>query len=505
MFEGTLLTPTFSVPDIPNHGLLVIGYSRQDGLSPYGLRLDRLLRGTILRSLESTQFAGNHGDVIEISTPKGEGPDRVLCVGLGDGHNSTTDLERLGGKIYRYVNKQRLASVYIALNDALPGRNVAEALAHLAFGLCIGSYSFDRYLLNKSEKNIESIYIFGDQPQSSQAYFDPLYSEVQGILMARELTMLPPSDLTPMMLAERAQELEALGVEVTLIKSGQLIESGFATVHAVGRGSAFPPCVAILKWRGSSQDNAKIGLAGKGVTFDAGGMTLKPASQQPFMKYDMGGAAAVLGALYSIADQKMDVDVIGVIGLAENLPGPEAYKTGDILKMRTGVHVEVTYPDAEGRLILADLLTYLVDSYELEAVVDAATLTGTVVAAIGENKTGLFSNSDDLTDRFQRASIKSGEAVWRLPMDNSYLNDLSSPIADFKNMPAPNSMGILSGSASVAASFLNQFTRDTPFVHLDIGGSAWSSKEFDFGGVGPTGAGARLLSHFIKGYSFTNI
>ena len=254
--------------------------------------------------------------------------------------------------------------------------------------------------------------------------------------------MLPPSDLTPMMLAEHAQKLEALGVNVTLIQSEQLIEKGFSSVHAVGRGSAYPPCVAIMEWKGASNNAPRIGLAGKGVTFDAGGMTLKPASQQPFMKYDMGGAAAVVGALYAIAEQQLDIGVVGMIGLAENLPGPQAYKTGDVLRMQTGLSVEVNYPDAEGRLILADLLAHLVADYQLEAIVDAATLTGTVVAAIGSGRTGLFSKNDDLVERFQAAAETSDEAIWRLPLDEGYLADLSSHIADVKNMPSPNAMGI---------------------------------------------------------------
>jgi leucyl aminopeptidase len=311
------------------------------------------------------------------------------------------------------------------------------------------------------------------------------------VILARDLVNEPANVLGPLEFAAKAKELEALGVEVEVLGEKEMKKLKMAALLGVAQGSTRPPQLAVMRWNGGKKGEAPVAFVGKGVVFDTGGISIKPAAGMEEMKGDMGGAAAVVGAMHAIAGRKAKANVLGIIGLVENMPDGNAQRPGDIVTAMSGTTIEILNTDAEGRLVLADALWYTQQKYKPAIMIDLATLTGAVLVALGNLNAGLFSNNDDLADKLLASAKSSGEPLWRLPLSKEYDKIIDTPNADDKNTG-----GRWAGSIT-AAQFLQRFTNDVPWAHLDIAGTAFGAPKDDICQSWASGYGVRLLNQLV--------
>lgn len=373
----------------------------------------------------------------------------------------------------------------------------AEQVAQAALGAHLAAYRFDHYrtkLPEDKKTTLQTINISCEDPKAANRAYTRFYESVaDGIYMARDLVNEPPNRLYPASYAERILELRSLGLDIEVLDEDTMQDLGMNALLGVGRGSVRESQCVIMKWQGGKPKEKPVCLIGKGVTFDTGGISLKPGANMWDMKADMGGSAAVVGAMAALATRKAKVNVIGLVGLVENMPDGQAQLPGDIVTSMSGQTIEVQNTDAEGRLVLADILHYAHKTYAPQSMVDLATLTGAIIVSLGHDYAGLFSNNDELAAGLSAAGTKSTERVWRMPLNKAYDKLVDSQVADMKN--------ISSGSAAAsitAAQFLQRFVGETAWAHLDIAGTAMKntrpdSREPTFG----TGFGVRLLNQWI--------
>lgn len=395
----------------------------------------------------------------------------------------------LGGEVWKKIKQCREVKTQIV-------NAKAECLYDFALGVELASYSFDKYFTKKPASfypNLEKM-VFTDSHLKDFSGYKPYASLAQSVRYARDLINEPANAVTPQIMSEDIKRLEYLGLSVDILDEEQMKERGFNLALAVGQGSANRPKIVVIKWHGDDLDDKfKIGLVGKGVTFDSGGISIKPAANMGDMKQDMAGAAAMTAVMKSIALQKIKQNVVAVVGLVENMPSGSAYRPGDVLKSMSGQTVEVNNTDAEGRLVLADCLTYIQQEFKPEYVLDMATLTGAIVIALGNTFAGLFSNSQALQKELQNAGLYTGERVWPMPMDKEYDKQMDSAIADMKNTG-----GRAAGSAT-AACFLQRFIeKDTKWAHIDIAGMDLSDGSKVLYPKGASAYGVRLVNRFIR-------
>jgi len=359
------------------------------------------------------------------------------------------------------------------------------------FGANLASYYFDSYFTEKNdENNSVRLAVGGDALDENSALFQDREALANGVFLARDLVFEPANKLYPGEFAARCSALSALGLEVEILDEAAMETLGMGALLGVGQGSRRDSFMVVMNWKGGG-DEAPFALVGKGVTFDTGGISLKPAKGMEDMKWDMGGAAAVTGAMCAIAGRKVAKNVVGVIGLVENMPDGNAQRPGDVVKSMSGKTIEVINTDAEGRLVLADALHYTETRFKPQAMVNLATLTGAIIASLGKEYGGLFANSDDLVSQLVSAGEATGERLWQMPMGPAYDRMLKSHIADMKNIGGPY------GGAITAACFLARFVEATPWAHLDIAGKAWSDSSTATVPKGGTGYGVRLLNRLI--------
>lgn len=416
------------------------------------------------------------------------GQYKVLVALVGN-KMSQIGWQQAGGDVWKKIKQLREVKVQI------DGAN-AEDLYNFSLGMELASYSFDKYFTKKTASfypNLERVIYTG----SGLKDFDG-YKEYAGLAnsvrYARDLINEPANAINPQVMADDIKRLEYLGLQVEILDEMQMKERGFNLALAVGQGSVNRPKIAVIKWRGNPDKTSfKIGLVGKGVTFDSGGISIKPATNMGDMKQDMAGAAAMVAAMKSIALQNIKVNVVAVVGLVENMPSGAAYRPGDVIKSMSGQTVEVNNTDAEGRLVLADCLTYIQHEFKPEYVVDMATLTGAIVVALGNTFAGLFANSSKLTTEIQRAGEYTGERVWLMPMDKEYDKQMDSNIADMKNT------GGRAGGSATAACFLRRFVeKNTKWAHIDIAGMDLTDGSKLLYPKGASGFGVRLINRVIK-------
>jgi leucyl aminopeptidase len=364
-------------------------------------------------------------------------------------------------------------------------------MADMLMGMMSAAYHFEDYFTEttKREKTVQ-VTIVSDSLEESHPAISDRMGLMKGVEMARNLVFEPPNRLFPVEFASRCTVLETLGVEVSILDEEAMAELGMGALLGVGQGSRRESRLVVMNWRGGA-DEDPIALVGKGVTFDTGGISLKPAKGMEDMKFDMGGAAAVTGTMMAIASRKVARNVVGVIGLVENMPDGNAQRPGDVVTSMAGKTIEVINTDAEGRLVLADALHYTQMRFKPQAMVDLATLTGAMIVALGKEYAGVFSNSDGLSDQLSKAGEATLEPVWRMPLGKAYHQQLKSHIADMKNIGGP------AGGSITAACFLERFVTDTPWAHLDIAGKAWADKVTKTVPKGGTGYGVRLLSRLV--------
>lgn len=473
-----------------------------------GRALDEKYGGVIASAFElRDSFKGRHGDLLSVFLPKGSDYRQVLVVGLGD--RTKLDFaawENAGGKAFAALKtvSAKKAAVLIDAETSLD----YDAAAAFASGIRLRDYTFDKYKQVKTDKksgdgvkkqDALTISIVSANASNTEKAYKEYDAVAQGVLLARDLVNEAPNVLYPESYAAIIQkELKPLGVQVEILDEKKMEKLGFGAHLAVGMGSIRPPRVVIMRWNGTgtAKKNAKGPLAfvGKGVTFDTGGISIKPAAGMEEMKMDMGGSAAVVGLIRALAVRKAKVDVVGIVGLAENMPSDRAYRPGDIITSLSGKTIEVLNTDAEGRLVLADALTYVQSTYKPRMIVDLATLTGAIMVALGFEYAGAFVNDDALWSQLDAAGKATGEKLWRMPLDEAYREEMKNTVTDLKNL---GNQGRYGGACS-AAGFLEHFIEgNTPWAHLDIAGTAWGKAEKATVPRGGSGFGVRLLHKFV--------
>ena len=464
-----------------------------------GKALDTAAGGRIAKAMKVAGFKGGAGQVVDVLAPDGVDFARVLVIGVGKAEAADgMAVERWAGHAVKRVLTSGSEKLVLQ-PDALPGVAIAEAGAHAALGARLAAYRFDTYrtkLKPEQKPTVQVVEVVLEATAAAKARAEVDAAIVEGVFFARDLVSEPPNVLYPESFAERLRDLETIGVEIEILEPSAMEKLGMGALLGVAQGSSRPARLVSMKWNGSSSKKAKpIALVGKGVTFDTGGISLKPGAGMDEMKGDMGGAAAVAGAMKAIALRKAKANVVGVVALVENMPGANAQRPGDIVNTMSGQTIEVLNTDAEGRLILADAVWYAQDKFEPTALIDLATLTGAVIVALGHENAGMFSNDEDLAHALASAGQAEGEPVWRLPLGAAYDKLIDTPNADMKNIAGKPVAGSI-----VGAQFIKRFVKDgTPWAHLDIAGTAWKSGPYDdpISPAWATGYGVRLLNRLI--------
>ena len=409
--------------------------------------------------------------------------------------------EESGGRFFSYlktikdINK---IDLYIDTLD-FDKKRLVNFFSEFCLGFNLKSYTFNKYKTVNKEKidkkiNFKIITNYKNELQTQYKYHDSIK---EGVFFARDLVSEPPNVLNPKKYTEEIKKLSKLGLNVEVLNEAKLKKLGMNSLLGVGQGSENETFLVVVKWNGAKKNFGKpLAFVGKGVCFDTGGISLKPARFMEEMKYDMGGSAVVVGLMKSLALRKAKVNAVGVVGLVENMPDGNAQRPGDIVKSYSGKTIEVLNTDAEGRLVLADALTYTEEKFKPQFIIDLATLTGAIIMALGEEYAGLFSNNDELSNRIFKSSENVNEKVWRLPLHKNYDKLMNSPIADVQNINYAGGAGSIT-----AAQFLQRFIiNKTPWAHLDIAGMAFSKKAANLNPGGATGFGVRLLNNLIKEY-----
>jgi leucyl aminopeptidase len=441
----------------------------------------------------SGDFTGKEGETALLYGQEGLGAPRLLLVGLGN--RERFDLERLRRVSATAAKRARTLKLREAAFSLpiLQGAAVREAAQAAAEGASLGLYRFDRHKSGAENQELETFWLISDEKDLGQTIEGAEVGQkaAWGTSLARDLANEPSNVATPEYLAQKAREIaERHGMELTVLDRAGIEEEGLTGLATVGRSAANEPRFIVLEHR-KGGDAAPIVLVGKAVTFDSGGISIKPSAGMENMKFDMSGGAAVLGAMEAVGDLDLALNIIAIVPATENLPGGDAFKPGDVLRMHSGKTVEIVTTDAEGRLILTDALSYA-RRYEPAAVVDCATLTGACHVALGDHASGLMGNDEDLIADIQTAGEASGERAWPLPLFDEYTEQIRGDVADIKNS------GGRYGGALTAGAFLKEFA-DYPWAHLDIAGTAYGKKGNAYTPKGATGAPARLLVEFLMG------
>jgi len=489
----------FVEPHQPRSGAVVVGVWEDGELTPAARLLDEATSGAVIRALSAApRFGGKKDELLPIIAPANLSVSRIVLAGLGKPDPlDACSLQRLGGKLYAHLNgageKEATFAVEVGPSSSISQR---DAAAQLAFGAQLRSYRFDKYKTKQKPEqkaSLSSVTVATTDAAAARSIYAPLGKTADAVFFTRDLVSEPPNVIYPETLAAEAERLREFGVEVEILDEHKLRELGMAALLAVGQGSARSSRVVVMEWRGST--GKPLAFVGKGVTFDTGGISIKPAAGMADMKWDMAGSAVVIGLMRLLAARQAKVNAVGVVGLVENMPSGTAQRPGDIVTSMSGQTIEVLNTDAEGRLVLADALWYCQDRYKPRLMIDLATLTGAVIVALGHHCAGLYSNNDELADRLIEAGKAVDEEVWRMPLADHYDREIDSDAADVKNIG-----GGRAGGSIIGAQFLQRFVNDVPWAHLDIAGTAWSTKDTPTVPKGATAFGVRLLDRLISQY-----
>ncbi len=443
----------------------------------------------VTTAVNQSHFKGKVGQTVSIYGSNG----KIVIAGL-DKKAGPIEFQNLGGTLAKQLNKDGEFTYYATGKNGL---SATDEAVNMAYGALLGSYRFDKYLTKTKPEDkpaLKKITIITDNVTEAKKTFKEKQMIAESVYLARDLCAEPANILNPKTFAEKIAGLEKSGLEIDILTLKELKAKKFGMLLSVAQGSSNEPRVAIMKWMGNpNKKEFDLGLVGKGVTFDSGGISLKPGAGMGDMKQDMTGAAVVTATMQSIANRKVKSNIIGIVGLVENMPSGTATRPGDIVTSLSGQTVEILNTDAEGRLVLGDCLWYMQQQYGVKKIVDLATLTGAVMVALGEEYAGLFTHDDKFAEELTTAGKTTGENLWRLPMNKAYDKMIDSPIADMKNIG-----GRVAGG-STAACFLGRFIKDgTTWAHLDIAGVDNFEKGTATCPKGSTGWGVRLLNELIK-------
>ncbi|WP_339948714.1 leucyl aminopeptidase [uncultured Albimonas sp.] len=471
-------------------GTVVVLALGPEGLTPAALAADAAMGGGLTRAIAAAEWKGKPGDLIRFPAPAGLSADALLLVSLG-AEPGVEDARKAGGAVSAAVTgkaAKKGVSVFAG------GTGAPETAAALAFGMALRAYGFDVYKTGEDDR-VErgEVRLYADAPEKvSRAARDDM-AVAEGVFFARDLVNEPANVLGTEEFAARLAAMGELGLEIEILEEADLRSLGMRALLGVGEGSVQPTKVVVMHWRGGG-DEAPVALVGKGVVFDTGGISLKPAGGMEEMTMDMGGAGLVAGVMRALALRGAKANVVGLVGLVENMPDGKAQRPGDIVKSMKGDTIEVINTDAEGRLLLADVLWYAQERFKPAAMMNFATLTGAMIIALGHQYAGYFANDDAFADEFGAAAKAAGEKAWRLPMDPAFDKQIKSRLADIKNTG-----GRPAGSIT-AAQFLKRFVKDeVPWIHVDIAGVALVSEATDLAPRGATGWGVRAVDALVKG------
>jgi len=488
---------TFADISFARQGTLAVLVTEGASLRGVASDLDAKLGGALKRAMKAANFSGKSGSVLELVGPQGVSASRVLLAGLGkSGDLSAAGLEKAGGELAGRVAKAKETSLSIVLDGiSAPKMPAADAAAHVALGAKLRSYRFDKYKTKKKDDDkkgeLKSLTVLTRAPATARKQYAPLAKVAEGMFLTRDLVNEPANILHPGEFAKRAKALSKLGVKVEVLGEAQMKKLGMGSLLGVGHGSEHESKLIVMRWSGGKPGEKPVAFVGKGVCFDTGGISLKPAASMEDMKGDMGGAACVAGLMHALAARKAKANVIGVIGVVENMPDGKAQRPGDIVTSMSGQTIEVINTDAEGRLVLADALWYTQDRFKPKFMIDLATLTGAIMIALGKEYAGLFSNDDKLSKQLSDAGEAEGEKVWRMPMGDAYDKMIESRFADMKNV------GSRDGGSITAAQFLQRFVNKVPWAHLDIAGTAMASPQTATNQSWGSGWGVRILNRLV--------
>jgi leucyl aminopeptidase len=454
------------------------------------LALDAATGGALARAIAGSRFTGAKGQTLEILAPHGLEAGRVTLVGAAAPLDAAA-VETAAAQAFQAVKTSGVKTLVLALTGL-----TADLTAAAALGIRLASYRFDRYrTTEKPEKkpSVVTVQLEVDDVEAAETADAALAGLAEAILFARDLVSEPANILYPEEFARRVKTLTRLGLEVEILGEKEMAALGMGALLGVGQGSVRETQLAVIQWKGAADPAAApVAFVGKGVCFDTGGISLKPPEGMEEMITDMGGAAAVTGAMYALAARKAKVNAVGILGLVENMPDGNAQRPGDVVKTMSGQTVEVINTDAEGRLVLADALWYCQDRFKPQFMIDLATLTGAIIIALGKDIAGLFSNNDALSEKLLAASKASGDTLWRMPLPPQYEKLIESHVADMKNV------GTRHGGSISAALFIQRFVGGLPWAHLDIAPTAWKpNSTVATIPSGATGFGVRLLDRLV--------
>jgi leucyl aminopeptidase len=500
-FQGVRMARTlkleFAGLDTPVEGVLIL-------FCEEGLKLGAAARKTLVptgdlinRAATADSFKGKNGSSLEIIAPSDLEVPRLVLVGVGKGRDlKDQDFAKLGGIA---MSKIPGAATVATLLADFPGRGLSpERVADIGFGLRLRAYSFERYKTKRKDDEEQArelkVTVLSESVGAVKKAFASCEAVAGGVAIARDLVNEPANVLYPEEFARRAGNLKRLGVSLEILDPAQMKKLGMNALLGVGQGSEHASRTVIMRWNGGKRSAAPVAFVGKGVCFDTGGISIKPASGMEDMKGDMAGAACVIGLMHALAGRKAKVNAVGAIGLVENMPSGNAQRPGDIVTTMSGQTIEIINTDAEGRLVLADLLHYVNKRFRPKIIIDLATLTGAIIVALGQEYAGLFSNDEKLADRLIEAGRGSGERVWRMPLGAEYDKMIDSKFADMKNT------GGRHAGAITAAQLLQRFVDKTPWAHLDIAGTGMSSPQTEVNRSWGSGFGVRLLNELVASY-----
>ncbi len=488
---------SFAAPTVPSEGALAVFAGPEAKLGPTALSLDEQTGGAIRRAVAGSSFTGKARQFLDVLAPYGLELGRITLVGTGEASGlDARAAEDLGGSIYDHLARSGAKSLAIVIDETGTSLDMPEVAARVANGVRLASYRFDRYRTQEKPEQkpaLADVRVMVEDIEATRGRHQALDRVADGVFLARDLVSEPANVLFPDALAERCRELAGVGIDVEVHGEGEMEELGMNALLAVGHGSERESRLVVMQWEGAADaDEPPLALIGKGVTFDTGGISLKPAGGMQDMKWDMGGAAAVIGAMRAIAGRAAKANVVGIVGLVENMPSGRAQRPGDVVKSMSGQTIEVINTDAEGRLVLADVIAYCLRRFKPAAMVDLATLTGAIIVSLGNARAGLFSNDEELAQGLMRAGDETHDRVWRMPLGDEYDELLKSDIADMKNVGGGRDAGSV-----VAAQFIKRFVGEVPWAHLDIAGVTWSSKSKPVVPKGGTGFGVRLLDTLV--------
>jgi leucyl aminopeptidase len=474
--------------------VIVIGMFQDGSVLTHGNALSQEVLNLVAKAAKSKDFKAKPKDIMDMIAPVDIAYNRIIVIGLGEKETQTDyDLQAIGGAMASALLSGKEIEGF-ALLSALPAHQVAL----IAAGASLRSWSFDKYFTTektKSKRAFKSLHVCFENGSELEASYADFASITEGVFLTRDVVSELPNILYPETFCDRAKELRQLGVEVEILGEDDMKELGMNSLLAVGQGSVRESKLCVMRWNGGKADSAPLAFVGKGVTFDSGGISIKPSDRMHEMKYDMAGAGVVLGLMKALASRKAKVNVVCVAGLAENMPSGNAQRPGDVWVSMSGQTIECQNTDAEGRMVLADALWYTQDRFKPQFMVDLATLTGAIVVALGKEHAGLFSNNDELAERLFNVGQTSGEKVWRMPLGEPYDRAINSTVADMKNVGDPGT-----GGSITAAQFLQRFVNKYPWAHLDIAGMAWADKSHDLCSSGASGFGVRLLDQLVSTY-----